>query len=90
MISVIYVRGSAVIGGVRIGPNYSHSIGIGLSPCTIVAVGHPNRRYLWILARAPRLDPDLLASIKGRLAAQGYDITRLKPTPRATAPARTP
>jgi apolipoprotein D and lipocalin family protein len=54
------------------------------------AVGHPNRRYLWILARAPQLDPALLASIKGRLAAQGYDISLLKPTPRPAVSARTP
>ena len=43
------------------------------------AVGHPNRNYLWILARTPQLDPALLARIRTRLAAQGYDISRLRP-----------
>ncbi len=45
------------------------------------AVGHPNRKYLWILARSPQLEPDELARIRQRLAAQGYDISRLRPTP---------
>lgn len=47
------------------------------------AVGHPNRRYLWILARAPQLDPTELESIRAKLAAKGYDINRLRPTPAA-------
>lgn len=50
------------------------------------AVGHPNRRYLWILSRTPQLDPALLASIRTRLAAQGYDISRLRATPSADQP----
>lgn len=41
------------------------------------AVGHPNREYLWILARTPKLDAATLAGIRTRLAAQGYDIGRL-------------
>jgi apolipoprotein D and lipocalin family protein len=47
------------------------------------AVGHPNRKYLWILARSPQLEPDELSRIRQRMAAQGYDITRLRPTPRS-------
>ena len=47
------------------------------------AVGHPNRRYLWILSRAPQLDPAELESIRAKLAAKGYDISRLRPTPAA-------
>jgi apolipoprotein D and lipocalin family protein len=43
------------------------------------AVGHPNRDYLWILSRTPQLDPALLARVRARLAAQGYDISRLRP-----------
>ena len=49
----------------------------------LTAVGHPNRKYLWILARSPQLEPDELARIRQRIAAQGYDITRLRHTPRA-------
>lgn len=47
------------------------------------AVGHPNRRYLWILARTPHLDPDRLGRIRARLAAQGFDVGQLRPTPPA-------
>jgi apolipoprotein D and lipocalin family protein len=47
------------------------------------AVGTPNRKYLWILARTPQLDPAVLARLRVRLAAQGYDITRLRATPPA-------
>jgi apolipoprotein D and lipocalin family protein len=45
------------------------------------AVGTPDRRYLWILARQPELDPALLGRIRARLAAQGFDVSRLRPTP---------
>lgn len=45
-----------------------------------VAVGHPNREYLWILARSPKIDSDTLTRIRTRLAAQGYDIGRLAPS----------
>jgi apolipoprotein D and lipocalin family protein len=44
---------------------------------TYAVVGDPSRRYLWILARKPRLDPGIYASITGRLKAQGYDARRL-------------
>jgi apolipoprotein D and lipocalin family protein len=44
-----------------------------------VAVGSPDRRYLWILARTPQIDPALLGRIRARLAAQGFDVSRLRP-----------
>ncbi len=50
------------------------------------AVGHPDRKYLWILARKPQLDPAILGPIRARLAAQGYDISRLRPTPPRAKP----
>jgi apolipoprotein D and lipocalin family protein len=50
------------------------------------AVGHPSRDYLWILARTPRLDPVLYQALCARLEAQGYDLTRLRPTPQPPAP----
>jgi apolipoprotein D and lipocalin family protein len=53
------------------------------------AVGHPDRKHLWILARTPQLDPAILGPLRARLAAQGYDISRLQRTPpRAQSPAR--
>ena len=50
------------------------------------AVGHPSRDYLWVLARTPMLDPMLYRDLSARLEAQGYDLTRLRPTPQPPAP----
>ncbi len=44
------------------------------------AVGTPDRNFLWILARQPFLDPVELGRIRARLAAQGYDVSRLRST----------
>ncbi len=44
------------------------------------AVGSPNRRYLWIISRTPQMDPGLLGRIRARLAAQGFDVSRLHPS----------
>lgn len=38
-----------------------------------VIVGHPSRRYGWILARNPSLDPKTLAMLAARLESEGYD-----------------
>lgn len=43
-------------------------------------VGHPQRKYLWILARTPTLDRDILAEIKQNLTEQKYDVSRLMMT----------
>lgn len=42
-----------------------------------VVVGHPDRKYLWILSRTREMEPALFADICGRLAAHGYDASRL-------------
>jgi apolipoprotein D and lipocalin family protein len=44
---------------------------------TYAVVGEPSRRYLWILARKPRLSHGVHATITARLKAQGYDARRL-------------
>lgn len=45
-------------------------------------VGHPSRKYLWILSRAPRMDEALYGRILERLKNEkGYDITKLVRTP---------
>jgi len=36
-------------------------------------VGHPARKYLWILSRTPKLKPEVYARILTRLKQQGYD-----------------
>ena len=42
-------------------------------------VGHPQRRYGWILSRTPTLPEDVLEEIYGRLEAQGYDREQFVP-----------
>lgn len=48
-------------------------------------VGHPNRRYLWILSRTPTMAPEVYDGILERLKAQHYDVARLVKTPQAAA-----
>jgi len=40
-------------------------------------VGHPNREYLWILSREPKMDEKLYSEIKARAASQGFDVSKL-------------
>lgn len=43
-------------------------------------VGHPNREYLWILARTPSLDKNVLDSILSRIKSKQFDINKLNYT----------
>ena len=45
------------------------------------AVGHPNRKYQWILSRKPTLDAPALQRARAALAAQGFDTNLLRATP---------
>lgn len=54
----------------EIGPDYAYTV-----------IGHPSKRYVWIMARQPSLAPDTLAGIRRRLAQQGYDVTQIEPVP---------
>jgi apolipoprotein D and lipocalin family protein len=40
-------------------------------------VGEPDRKYLWILSRDPRMDEELYRQIRDRVGQQGYDISPL-------------
>jgi apolipoprotein D and lipocalin family protein len=40
-------------------------------------VGHPSRKYLWILCREKTLGSAVLTGIKRRLVQQGYDLSNL-------------
>jgi apolipoprotein D and lipocalin family protein len=51
---------------IHLAPDYSWAV-----------VGEPKRKYLWILAREPRLDDATYQAIVERLAAQGYDPARI-------------
>lgn len=41
-------------------------------------VGEPDRKYLWILARAPEMEQTVYDAIIARLKEQSYDVTLLK------------
>lgn len=49
-----------------LGPSYEYAV-----------VGPPNRKYLWILARAPFMDDELYTALLRRVAEQGFDPARL-------------
>ena len=40
-------------------------------------IGEPSRKYLWILARDPALDPGAYEALVSRAAALGFDTSRL-------------
>ena len=44
-------------------------------------VGHPSRRFGWVLARERRLSPVALAEIIGRVKSHGYDACEFVVTP---------
>lgn len=44
-------------------------------------VGHPSRKYLWILSRTPTMDDALYARIVARAVALGYDASQIERTP---------
>ena len=46
-----------------------------------MAVGHPSRRYGWIMARSKTLSETTYQAILGRLGSQGYDTTKFQMVP---------
>lgn len=51
---------------IDLGPEYEYAV-----------VGHPSRKYLWILSRTPTLPPATYEAILARLRAVGYDTDKL-------------
>ncbi|MCX7792940.1 MAG: lipocalin family protein [Thermodesulfovibrionales bacterium] len=51
---------------IDLGKNYEYAV-----------VGHPTRKYLWILSREKTMDEKLYSEILQRLEAKGYDTTKL-------------
>ena len=43
-------------------------------------VGNPNRKYLWVLSRTPKLPQNLLDAALKAAAAQGFDLGQLRYT----------
>lgn len=44
-------------------------------------VGRPDRKYLWILSREPRIDPALMSDLQARAIAMGYKLDGLVVSP---------
>ena len=44
-------------------------------------VGHPLRKYLWILSRSKEMDEDVYEAIVSRLRDKQYEVSRLVRTP---------
>ena len=43
-------------------------------------VGHPSRKYLWILCRQPQMDEALYRELLARIEGHGYDLPEIKKT----------
>jgi apolipoprotein D and lipocalin family protein len=51
---------------IDLGENYEYAV-----------VGHPYRKYLWILSRTPEMDENVYNGILDRLEKQDYDTSKL-------------
>ena len=57
---------------------------VGLAPdYSWAVVGDPGRDYLWVLARASRLDDESLAAATATARNNGFEVERLVPTPQS-------
>ncbi len=59
---------------IDLAPDYSYAV-----------VGHPNRKYLWILSRTPFMDENSYRQILTRIKEKGFDISKLSRTPQKQA-----
>lgn len=57
---------------------------------SLTVIGHPSRRYAWVMARVPEIDASLLTEITERLAGQGFDTKRLRLVPHSAGSCRSP
>ena len=51
---------------IKLGENYDYSV-----------VGTPNRKYLWILSRTPKMDPRLLSELTEFAKSKGFNTGNL-------------
>lgn len=54
---------------IDLSPDYSYAV-----------IGEPDRKYLWVLSRTPRLEENLFQEILGHVRKQGYDLEMLMRT----------
>lgn len=45
---------------------------------SLVAVSEPEREYLWVLSRTPKVDAERYNALLGRLLEKGFDLDRLE------------
>jgi apolipoprotein D and lipocalin family protein len=73
-VSFVRVLGKQLFWGeywvIGLGDDYEYAI-----------VGHPQRKYGWILSRTPQLEPATLDKVFAILRERGYDPTRFEMTP---------
>ena len=43
-------------------------------------IGHPNKKYLWILSRTPKMNDANYQQIISRISEKGFDISKIKLT----------
>ena len=60
---------------IELAPDYSYA-----------AVGSPDRKYLWILSRTPRMDETIYQQIIRQTAAKGFAVAQLVKTRQADGP----
>ena len=54
----------------------------------VALVGSPDRKYLWLLAREPRIDPSTRDDYLATARAQGFELKDLIHTPQGGAPSK--
>ena len=50
---------------------------------SLTVIGHPSRRYAWVMARRPEIEAETLSAITERLAERGFDTDRLRLVPQS-------
>jgi apolipoprotein D and lipocalin family protein len=53
---------------------------------TYAVVGHPNRKYLWVLSRTPQMSDSLYEEITRRAVEKGFDSDKLERTVQPQSP----
>lgn len=50
------------------------------SDYSYAVVSHPNKKYLWILSREPKMNSEIYDQIVSRLREKGFDLSRIVKT----------
>ena len=44
-------------------------------------ISEPNRQYLWVLSRTPKMDEKIFLQVKQKIKEMGFDLSYLEKTP---------